>query len=238
MTFLSWRVILASCKVILTSCKVILASRKVMLASRKVMLASCKVMLASCKVMLASCKVMPASWKVILASWKAMPAFVEDDAPLVEDDAPLVEGDARLVEGDARLVEEGSTRWPAPGTLDMGTMSWTKDDQTRLNRLRDQELAGTLTAAEQAELGALMARVEAEEAVALAPEVARLRAEVASVTDQLDRTEHENEDLARLWAQQQALVADARRFLEEFDRRRASILDGLARIAGNPLPTG
>ena len=45
-----------------------------------------------------------------------------------------------------------------------------------------------------------------------------------------------NEQLAQVMAQQQALVADTRRFLEEFDQRRASILDGLARIARRPLP--
>jgi hypothetical protein len=125
-----------------------------------------------------------------------------------------------------------------PGMVDAGAMGWTKDDQTRLDRLRDRELAGTLTAPEEAELARLMARVEAEEAGALAPEVARLRAEVAAAADELDRTERENEGLAGLMAQQQALIADARSFLEEFDRRRASILDGLARIAGDPLPTG
>lgn len=115
-------------------------------------------------------------------------------------------------------------------------MSWTKDDQTKLDRLRDKELAGTLTEPEQAELAALVARVEGEEAEALAPEMARLRAELRDATDELGRIEGENEELARLLSQQQALVADARRFLDEFDRRRASILDGLARIANGPLP--
>jgi hypothetical protein len=115
-------------------------------------------------------------------------------------------------------------------------MSWTKDDQTRLDLLRAKELAGTLAEAEHAELAGLMARVEAEEAAVLAPELARLRDEVAETAGELHRTERENEDLARLLAQQQALVADARRFLDEFDRRRASILAGLARIAGGPLP--
>lgn len=115
-------------------------------------------------------------------------------------------------------------------------MSWTKDDQTRLDLLRSKELAGVLAEAEHAELAALMARVEAEEAAALAPEMARLRAEVGETTDELRRLESENEELARLMAQQQTLVADARKFLDEFDRRRASIRDGLARIAGGPLP--
>ncbi len=114
-------------------------------------------------------------------------------------------------------------------------MSWTKDDQSKLDHLRGKELSGTLTEAEQAELAALMARIEAEEAAVLAPEMARLRAEAGDLATELASVEAENEQLAQLMAQQQALVADTRSFLEEFDRRRASILDGLARIAGGPL---
>lgn len=118
----------------------------------------------------------------------------------------------------------------------VAAMSWTKDDQTRLDLLRGKELAGTLAGPEQAELAALMARVEAEEAAVLAPEVARLRAEPGDLAAELGRVERANEQLAQLMAQEQALVTDARRFLDEFDRRRASILDGLARIARGPLP--
>src|SRR6185295_19078899 len=106
-----------------------------------------------------------------------------------------------------------------------------KDDQNRLDHLRGNELAGTLVEPEQAELAALMARVEAEEAAVLAPEMARLHAEAGDLAAELCRVEGENERLAQLMAQQQALVADTGRFLEEFDRRRASILDGFARIA-------
>jgi hypothetical protein len=116
-------------------------------------------------------------------------------------------------------------------------MSWTKDDQAKLDLLRSKELAGMLTEPERAELAGLMARVEAEEAAALAPEIARLRDEVARTADELHTIEAESDELARLMAQQQALVVDARKFLDEFDRRRASILDGLARITGGPLPT-
>jgi hypothetical protein len=114
-------------------------------------------------------------------------------------------------------------------------MSWTNDEQARLDLLRSKELAGTLTDSDQAELAGLMARVEAEEAAALAPEMGRLRDAVAATADEIRRVEAENEELARLLAQQQALVTDARRFLDEFDRRRATILDGLARVSGGPL---
>jgi hypothetical protein len=83
-------------------------------------------------------------------------------------------------------------------------MSWTKDDQAKLDLLRGKELAGTLTGPEHTELAGLMARVEAEETVALTPEMARLRDEVAGTADELRRIEAENEELARLMAQQQA----------------------------------
>jgi predicted RNase H-like nuclease (RuvC/YqgF family) len=118
----------------------------------------------------------------------------------------------------------------------MDAMGWTRDDQIKLDSLRGKELAGTLTEPEQAELAALMARVEADEAAVLAPEMARLRIEANGLTNELGKVEAENEQLARLLAQQEALVADTRRFLDEFDRRRASILDGLARVTGGPLP--
>jgi hypothetical protein len=111
-------------------------------------------------------------------------------------------------------------------------MSWTKDNQARLDRLRAKELDGTLSGTEQAELAALMAQVEAEEAQVLAPAMNRLRGEMG----EFDDVQSENEEVARLLAQQQALAADARRFFAEFEQRRASILRGLARCAGGTLP--
>lgn len=116
-------------------------------------------------------------------------------------------------------------------------MSWTKDRQATLDRLRDKELAGTLTGPEQAELAALLAQVEAEEAQVLAPAMGHLRAEVGALEQELCEVQGENEELARLLAQQQNLAADARRFLAEFEQRRASILEAFARLAGGPLPT-
>src|SRR5262245_44208924 len=103
-------------------------------------------------------------------------------------------------------------------------MSWTKDSQARLNGLRSKELAGTLAGAARQVLATLMAEVEAEEAQALAPEMNRLRAEAGMQERELAAVQGENEELARLLAQQQNLAADARRFLAEFDQRRASIL--------------
>ena len=75
-------------------------------------------------------------------------------------------------------------------------MNWTKEDQSKLNHLRGKELAGTLAEPDQAELASLMARVEAEEAAILAPEMARLRAEAGDLAAELGRVEGENEQLA------------------------------------------
>ncbi len=116
-------------------------------------------------------------------------------------------------------------------------MNWTKDNQTRLDGLRQKELAGTLAAPEQVELASLMAQVEADEARSLAPAMHRLRTEVGELEHEIGVVQGENEELARLLAQQEALAADARRFLAEVEQRRASILDGLARFPGIALPT-
>ena len=115
--------------------------------------------------------------------------------------------------------------------------SWTHDSQARLDRLRDRELAGALSEPERIELANLMAQVEAEEAQALAPAMNQLRAEVVAQEHELAVLQSENEELARLLAQQQSLAADARRFLAEFDERRAAILGALARFADGALPT-
>ncbi len=110
-------------------------------------------------------------------------------------------------------------------------MTWTHQDQRRLDHLRAKELGGTLVGPEDEELAALMARVEAEEAAVLAPAMARLqaeaadvapamdrlRAQVADVEQQLSALQSRNEELAKRVAQQESLAADMRRFLAELD---------------------
>ena len=114
-------------------------------------------------------------------------------------------------------------------------MAWTNDHQQRLNHLRKQELIGTLTDDEQAELTALMTEVESEEARTLAATMDQLRFEVQTLEREIVDQQVKSEQQARLLARQQALVADGRRFLAEFEQRRASIVDGLARLANGVL---
>lgn len=116
-------------------------------------------------------------------------------------------------------------------------MSWTDNKQARMNHLRNQELLGLLTEAEQAELRGLMAEVEAEEALVLTPALQRLRTEAGELERELAMVQAQNQESARLLARQQALAEDGRRFLAEFERRRISILDGLARLTRGLVPT-
>lgn len=113
--------------------------------------------------------------------------------------------------------------------------SWTKENQARFDRLRGRELAGVLTEPERVELAALMAQIEAEEAEVLAPSMNQLRAQVAAQEQELAALQGKNEELARLLAQQQSLAADGRRFLAEFDERRAAILGALAQFTDGAL---
>ena len=115
-------------------------------------------------------------------------------------------------------------------------MSWTKETQARLDHLREKDLGAALTAAEQPELAALMAEVEAAEAQSLAPAMTQLRDDVGALLQEVRGADSRSEELGWLHAQQQQLAADARRFLADFDQRRASILEALARVAGDPVP--
>jgi predicted RNase H-like nuclease (RuvC/YqgF family) len=109
-------------------------------------------------------------------------------------------------------------------------MSWTREKQVRLDLLREQDLAVALTDAERGELNSLIAEIEAEEAATLAPAMAKQREEIGALQRQIQAVEIENEELAKLLAQQEQLAADVRRLLAEFDRRCASIQEGVDRL--------
>jgi DNA repair exonuclease SbcCD ATPase subunit len=82
-----------------------------------------------------------------------------------------------------------------------------------------------------------MARVEADEARMLAPATDQMRREINQIAQHCAAVEAENEELASLLIQQQALISDAQAFLMEFDRRRTTLLDEFARLIGGPVPT-
>lgn len=113
--------------------------------------------------------------------------------------------------------------------------TWITEKQQRLNVLSAQQLAGTLTAAERRELASLITEIEAEEAVRLAPAMAELQREQDALRRKLRRSQSENEQLAALIAQQEQILADARRTLKELQRRRQGIREAYFRVTGEAL---
>ena len=114
-------------------------------------------------------------------------------------------------------------------------MTWTTEQQARLDEFRARELAGTLAADEQAQLAETIQALEAQEARTLAPVTVRMRAEQAALRERLNALQTENEALARLLNQQEQLVADAHQWLAQFERRHSQIQQTYIRLTGEAL---
>ena len=93
-----------------------------------------------------------------------------------------------------------------------GMMEWDDERQARLDALRTAELAGTLDEAAKAELATLIESLEAEERERLVPALARMRAEQATLRQQVQESEvRRNENSALSVAQQKQLLTDAQK---------------------------
>lgn len=114
-------------------------------------------------------------------------------------------------------------------------MNWTAEQQALFDALRVRDLSGMLTAEEQDQLSELTALLEAEEAQYLVPVIARVRADQAVLRERLETLQTENEALARLFNQQEQLVADARQWLAQFEQRHLRIQQAYTRLTGEVL---
>lgn len=112
-------------------------------------------------------------------------------------------------------------------------MEWFLSQQTRFDTLRVGELAGALTAPEQAELERLRGVLEAAEYRTLAPALTRWRAEQTVLREQLLQAQSENEALAQLVNQQEQLATEAREWLLQFERRHEALLHAYTRLTGD-----
>ena len=80
-------------------------------------------------------------------------------------------------------------------------MNWSDEKQARFDQLRQRELAGTLSAADQQELEALTAILTQAADDALLPAITRLQRERVELEARLQQRQHENEELAKLLQQ-------------------------------------
>jgi hypothetical protein len=116
-------------------------------------------------------------------------------------------------------------------------MVWDAETQRRFDSLRERQLNGELSAAEQHELDALLAALDAEEANYLTPAIARIDQELHQAEAQLAALQIRNEELAALARQHEQLLSEAASWLEQFDQRRLVLQNRYARLTGEPLPT-
>jgi len=115
-------------------------------------------------------------------------------------------------------------------------MEWTEETQQRFDELRQRELAGPLGDVEQGELARLYAALEADEARYLGPTIERMgRAQQAADTE-LAARQTRNEELATLVQQQEQLIAEARAWLAQFERRRLLLQERYARLRRKAPP--
>ncbi len=114
-------------------------------------------------------------------------------------------------------------------------MEWSNEKQARLDALRAAELMGTLDEASKVELAALIESLEVDEQERLAPALAEMLAEQISLRQQVQESESSNEQLVSLAAQQEQLLADARRLLRDLQRRHQAIREAYQHVTGEPL---
>ena len=114
-------------------------------------------------------------------------------------------------------------------------MEWSDEKQARLDALRAAELTSTLDETGKAELAALIESLEAEERERLAPAWAQTQAEQDALRQQVQESESANEQLVILAAQQEHLLADARRLLRDLQRRHQAIREAYQHVTGEPL---
>lgn len=114
-------------------------------------------------------------------------------------------------------------------------LEWTKAIEERFTNLRRRELSGTLSAAEEIELAKLIAAIEADESTLLVQTVERMSSEQLAMRLRLQALQNDNENLAKVLNQQEQLVADARRWLAEFERRHNLIQQSYTQLTGEIL---
>ena len=107
---------------------------------------------------------------------------------------------------------------------------WSEEKRRRLDTLRRDEATRRLTEAEQAELDALFAELDAEEARALGPAIARVAAEGDELRAEKARVQAWTRELEHIAEQQEKLLAEARVYAGRLRARRAALADEARRL--------
>jgi hypothetical protein len=109
------------------------------------------------------------------------------------------------------------------------------DRQQRLDTLRRREAQGILTEAERAEIEALFAALDAEEAETMRPALERVQGRRAELQREKEQLAGEAAQLERVVREQEQLLAEARSYLERLRIKRAALAEEFQRITGREL---
>jgi hypothetical protein len=112
----------------------------------------------------------------------------------------------------------------------MIAIMWNDDKSQRFDRLRRDEALRPLNEVEQAELEALSAELDAEEARALQPAIERLGREADELRARKAQLDAQARGLEGVVAQQERLLAEARAYAERLRLRRTALTDEFRRL--------
>ncbi len=109
---------------------------------------------------------------------------------------------------------------------------WDEEKQRRFDVLREREASETLGTDEQAELDAMLAELDAEEAAAMQPALERAQERIEALSAELTEARKRQAELARIAEEQERLLAEARSYAERLRTRRAALEVAFRRIVG------
>jgi tryptophan 2,3-dioxygenase len=112
---------------------------------------------------------------------------------------------------------------------------WDEPRQTRLKQLHEAEAQRTLTAAEEAELAALIEERCRYEEAAIGEATRRTEAESARLARQVQQVEAQNRALEELVREQEAYLAEVQEMVAGMEARREQWRERYARVTGRPL---
>ena len=115
------------------------------------------------------------------------------------------------------------------------SMRWSDDKAARFQALREQEARGEISPAERAELGTLLAALDADEADALASAQQRLSAEAEAMAKETASLDTKARELSRIAKEEERLLSDARANLERLRQRSAALAEDYLRVMGHEL---
>ena len=107
------------------------------------------------------------------------------------------------------------------------SMRWSNDTAARFQALRAQEARGELSLADRAELDALLAYLDADEADALAPATHRLCSEAEAMAKETESLDAKARELLRIAEEEERLLADVRSTLERLSQRSAALAEDI-----------